>query len=402
MTEKLYWDDPYLADFTATIIKCQTLQNEVILELDRTAFYPVGGGQPCDLGLINDVEVVEVTVEENGAILHRLDTPQDWGPGQEVTCRVDMKRRRELMQQHSGQHILSQAFFQLFGAETKGFRINSNSSEIDLALDCSPDFISQAIHEAEDLSNQIVFENRKLHTHLVTVDEAAKLPLRKESFITDCIRVIEIDNYDWSACGGTHVKQTGEVGLITVKGWERAKKMTRLEFLCGFRVLQDYRTTNKITDTLARNFSVSQTAVVDAVHRLSEESRQLKIRNRQLSEMAVTVEAATMLTEAASQAGRRVIRKIFSDHSFDEIKLLAHQLIKTENVVALLAVTSPTNSRLVFAASNDVQADMNNLMRIACELLGGKGGGTSKFAQGGGGDMADLKKVLETVQNKLT
>src|SRR5437870_2444846 len=135
MTIKLYWEDSHLTNFTAHVVECRTSNSKTVIVLDRTAFYPVGGGQPCDLGMIDSARVIEVTSQTDGIILHHLDGAADLLPGQEVVCQIDATRRLELMQQHTGQHILSQAFFQLFGAETRGFRINSASSEIDLTLD---------------------------------------------------------------------------------------------------------------------------------------------------------------------------------------------------------------------------------------------------------------------------
>ena len=150
-----------------------------------------------------------------------------------------------MLQQHTGQHILSQAFFQLFGAETRGFRIFEQVAEIDLTLDGPPDETPTAIGQAEELANTVVFEDRAMRLHIVTPEEAGQWPLRKETFNTDCVRVIEIADFDWSPCGGTHAQRTGEVGLIAVRGWERAKRMTRVQFVCGGRALRDYRAANQ-------------------------------------------------------------------------------------------------------------------------------------------------------------
>ncbi len=401
MTIKLYWEVPSLSTFTARIVGRPTQNGQSSIVLDRTAFYPAGGGQPCDLGLIDSVHVIAVTSQADGTILHQLEGAGDFLLDQEVVGQIDVARRQELTQQHTGQHILSQAFFQLFGAETRGFRINSTTSEIDLTLDFSPESLSRAIRQAEDLSNRIVFENRKIRSRLVSPEEASQLPLRKESFITDCIRVVEIEDYDWSACGGTHAARTGEVGLIVVKGWERAKKMTRVEFLCGVRALQDYRFTNTTIDTIARKFSVSQDAVVAAVSRLIEDSKQLERRNRYFSEVTAKVEASTLLESATPSSGFRVIAKIFDDRSFDELKQLAHQLVKTASVIALLGVIDGKSARLVFACAPEVAVEMGTLMREACQSLGGKGGGTSAFAQGGSENVLEAEKVLEAVAQKL-
>jgi alanyl-tRNA synthetase len=401
MTTKLYWNDSHLTTFTARVLDCYGQEGASIVILDQTAFYPTGGGQPHDIGVIGCAPVGEVTISDDGTILHHLAAAFTLHKGEEVLCQVDRARRLDLTQQHTGQHILSQAFFQLFGAETRGFRINPDASEIDLTLDAPADSIPQAIQQAEELANRIVFENRTIRTHLVTPEEAAKLPLRKESFIADCVRVVEIGDYDWSACGGTHARQTGEVGLIAVKGSTRAKKMTRVEFLCGGRALRDYRLAHTTAETIARQFSVGREAAPESVRRLSEENKRLAQRVRVLAGLAAKAEAEALLKTAPLQNGLRVVCQTFADRSFDELKLLAHELVAGKAVLALLAVREEALARLVFARSPDVPADMGSLMRDACQRLDGKGGGTAEFAQGGGVKIAELETVLQSIAQQF-
>ncbi len=402
MTIKLYWQDSLMTNFTARVQAQSVVGDQQLVVLDQTAFYPTGGGQPCDFGTINSAPVRDVTISADGLIQHHLATPISLTNGEAVTCAIDWARRQEFLQQHTGQHILSQAFFQLFGAETRGFRINAHSSEVDLALDSAAEELSQHIQQAEDLANEIVFANRAIRTHLVTPEEAARMPLRKETFVDDCVRVIEIEDFDWSACGGTHAQRTGEVGLIVVKHWERAKQMIRVEFLCGVRALRDYRAANLTSDTIARQFSVARDAAPESVARLIEENKDLKRRLRSLAETAVQYEAEELRKSAHSSAHLQVIVSVFTDRSFDELKLLAHQLVKSDSVVALLVVKEQGVARLVFARSANVQAEMGALMREACQALGGKGGGTSDFAQGGATDLAQLEAVLKQLREKIS
>jgi alanyl-tRNA synthetase len=300
-----------------------------------------------------------------------------------------------MTQQHTGQHILSQAFFRLFGAETKGFRITDRTTEIDLTLEAQPDEIERAIARAEELANEVVFDNREIRVHKVTPEEAAALPLRKESFITDCVRVIEIADYDWSPCGGTHAERTGEVGLIAVRGWERAKKMTRVHFLCGVRALNDYREAGRSVDAIARKFSAGREEAESSVARLLDENKRLSRRTRELAGVVAKVEAHELIDAAEPCAGARVVSRVFEDRDIEELKLLAHRLVDGDNVVALLASKEGGTARLVFARSANLSVDMNALMRTACEHLGGRGGGKSEFAQGGGSKLSELDKTLE-------
>ncbi|HKQ75227.1 MAG TPA: DHHA1 domain-containing protein [Blastocatellia bacterium] len=395
MTTKLYWEDAHLTRFTARVADAWSQGAHRIVALDQSAFYPTGGGQPCDAGSINSARVIDVEMAGDGRILHRLDSDISLAAGDEVSCEIDWSRRREMIQQHTGQHILSQAFFRLFGAETKGFRITDRSTEIDLTLEAQPDEIDQAIARAEELSNDVVFDNREIRFHNVTPEEAAALPLRKESFVADCVRVIEIADFDWSPCGGTHAKRTGEVGLIAVRGWERAKKMTRVHFLCGLRVLNDYRRVSRTADAISRKFSVGIEDAEASVTRLFEENKSLLRRARELAQIAAIVEAQELIEAAEQVEGLRIVSKVFEARDIEELNLLAHRLVDGDNIVALLATKDKETARLIFARSANLSADMNALMRAACERLGGRGGGKSDFAHGGGTKLSELDQALK-------
>src|SRR5262245_61173770 len=395
MTRKIYWEDSHMTRFTARVTDAWLQEGRRVVALDQSAFYPTGGGQPCDTGSINSARVIDVEMADDGWILHRLDSEVAIAAGEEVNCEVDWRRRREMIQQHTGQHILSQALFQLFGAETKGFRITDRTTEIDLTLEAQPDEIERAIARAEEMANDVVFDNREIRVHNVTPEEAERLPLRKESFVADCVRVIEIADYDWSPCGGTHAGRTGEVGLIVVRGWERAKKMTRVHFLCGVRALDDYRRVSRSVDAIARKFTVGREEVESSVARLRDENKRLTRRAREATRLAATVEAQELIEAAEPVGGARIVSRVFEDRDVEELRLLAHRLVEGDNVVALLASKEGGTARLVFARSANLSADMNALMRAACERLCGRGGGKPEFAQGGGPKAPELDEALK-------
>lgn len=401
MTEKLYWKNSRLASFKSLVTDSGVKDGRGIVVLEQSAFYPEGGGQPSDRGRINSLAVANVQIADDGRILHYLEGEPLPAAGEIVECEIDWPRRREMMQQHTAQHILSQAFFQLFGAETRGFRINDRLTEIDLTLELQPEEIEQAIIRAEDLANAIVFDDREIRIHEVTPEEAVRLPLRKESFITDCIRVIEIADFDWSPCGGTHAQRTGEVGLIAVRAWERAKKMTRVHFIAGVRALKDYRIANKSAETVALKLSVGREEAEASVQRLMDDNKRLSRRVRELAELAAKIEAAELLESVQAANGLRIITRIFDDRDFEEVKLLAHRLVDAEGVIALLAVCESEIARMVFARAADVSADMNALMKNACEKLGGRGGGKPDFAQGGGNKVSELKAAIDGARDQL-
>lgn len=396
-TTKLYWSDAHSTKFSARVTEILDEEGRRWVALDQTLFYPEGGGQPWDTGRLGNVRVSRVKVTEQETILHEIEGGFDARPGDSIEGEIDWERRREMMQQHTGQHILSQAFFQLYGAETRGFRITSTGTEIDLTLEANPEEVDAAMIRAETLANSVVFDNREIRIHVTTPEEAAKLPLRKESFGSDCVRIIEIDGFDWSPCGGTHAKRTGEVGLIAIRGWERAKKMTRVQFVCGMRALADYRLAHGAATAIARKFTVGREEAPDSVARLIEENKKLQRRVRALAGLAATADAREMI-ETAQGSGVRILTRIFDDRDFEETKLIAHRLVDGDNVVALLAARENDGAKLVFARSSNLKLDMNSLLKAACEKLGGRGGGKPDFAQGGG-RLEELEAALESAKS---
>lgn len=394
MTIKLFWQNSHLFEFEASVLNLMADDSGVLVELDRTAFYPTGGGQPCDLGRLAGFEVLDVNIADDDRIWHRLAAGASIETGMTVAGEVDRDRRLELMQQHTGQHVLSQAFFQLYGAETRGFRITDRGTEIDLAFDDPPDDIDQVIRRAEDLANRIVFDDRLVRSHEVSPEDAARLPLRKESFIADCVRVIEIEDFDWSPCGGTHVVRTGEIGLIAVRGWERAKRMIRVHFCCGLRALGEFRSAVGVADNASLMLSVGRSELIPSIARLQDENKQLSRRVRELALIEAKMISDGLLASAAERKGIRVITTGFDARPFEEVKMIAHRLVEAGQVIALLGTLEGESARLVFARSEDVSVDLNRIMKAACDQIAGRGGGKPDFVMGGGQAPPDLNVFL--------
>jgi len=236
----------------------------------------------------------------------------------------------------------------------------------------------------------------------VTPEEAAQLPLRKENFNTDCVRVVEIAEFDWSPCGGTHAQRTGEVGLIAVRGWERAKRMTRVQFVCGGRALRDYRAANQTAASVARRLSVGRDEALEAVARLLEEHKRLERRARGLVELATQAEAQELLAATPVTSTPRIILRIFDDRDFDDIKLLAHHLVEGQGVLALLATRTRDLVRVVCARSADLQVEANILLQSVCAQIGGRSGGKPEFAQGSGTRITELEHAMAQAAASLT
>jgi alanyl-tRNA synthetase len=420
-TERLYYHDSRLLEFDARVISLSERDDgQIAVTLDRTAFYPTGGGQPTDTGTLGDARVVDCIDAEDDGVLHVIQGPTP-EVGDTVQGRVDWPRRLDHLQQHTGQHILSAAFVHLFDAPTRSFRVLEHECEIDVALGDPTD---EAVEQAVDLANQIIWESRPITIRQVTSEEAAALPLRKEPAREGELRLIEIDNFDLTPCGGTHAKSSGEVGVIVVRSWERAKGLTRIHFMAGMRALADYRKTNQTARDVAALFSAGREDSPALVAKIIEDNKKLTRRVSELEEVASRVEAEELLNQGGSNptvneasrlaAGYRppalgserargliVIAKIFDDRNADSLKHLALALIAHPNTVALLGSRDGETARLVFARSSDAAGDMNVLMRKGCEVIDGRGGGRPDMAQGGGKNIEKLSEAIEAAQNSF-
>ena len=294
VTERLYYADSHLVDFEARVVDLtERVSGWTAIVLDRTAFYPTGGGQPSDTGTLDGSRVVEC-VDDGENVLHVVQgtTP---ARGALVRGRIDWSRRLDHIQQHTGQHILSQAFVALFNAPTKSFRVMDVSCEIDVELD-NPS--TETIERAVELANNVIWEDRSITIFNVTPEQVADMPLRKEPSREGELRVIEIEGFDLTPCGGTHAYRTGEVGMIAVRSWVRAKGLTRIEFVAGTRALADYRRANKSAREVAAMFSTGRDDAAHLAAQMVEENKELHRRIRLLEEDAAGVEAERLLAKA--------------------------------------------------------------------------------------------------------
>ncbi len=399
-TERLYYTDSHLTEFEARVVAVtESVSGWCAVTLDRTAFYPTGGGQPSDTGTLDSTPVLECIDQDDGDMLHVI---QGRAPlvGATVRGRVDWERRQDHIQQHTGQHILSQAFVALYGAETHSFRMMDDASEIDVAL---KDPADERIERAIERANSIIWEDRPVRVRLVTPEEAAELPLRKDSAREGELRIIEIEDFDLSPCGGTHAHRTGEVGHIAARSWERAKGLVRIEFVAGRRATADYRRANRTARRVAALFSAARDEAPTAVARLLEENKQLTRRIRTFEEESARVEGDELVRNAAPRVdGLRVIARIFDGRDAEMLKHLALAVIAHPQTVALFGSRDGETARLVFARSADAPGDMNVLLREACLMLDGRGGGRPDMAQGGGHHVEKLDDAIEAAARALT
>jgi alanyl-tRNA synthetase len=410
---RLYFDHPYLTHFTAQVVERLEWAGRPAVVLDQTAFYPTGGGQPHDTGVLKPLDpegtsspgrddsielaVVEaVEREADSAVIHLLAAPLDAG---QVEGRIDWDHRFDLMQQHTGQHVLSAAFVRCCEANTVSFHLTTDCATIDLDRPLSAEELAQA----EALAGQVVLNNLPVTTRFVPGKEVHRLPLRKPVTRTGPLRIVEVPDFDCSACGGTHVRATGEIGLIKIIRSERRGAETRVEFMCGRRALADYRTKNVLLLDLARDLSIGYWELPETVRRLDDELRQARRELRRAHDALSDAEADALWHAAARLGDLRVVQAYLASRAPDDLKLLAQRLIAHPQTAVLLgAGQAGDKGHLVFARSADLDFHAGTLLGEACQRIGGRGGGRPEFARGGGPDGSQVPAALDAAFSILS
>jgi alanyl-tRNA synthetase len=389
-TERLYYFDCYLREFEARVLAAEPEARGFRVFLDRSAFYPDSGGQPPDRGTLGGIPVLDV-IEEDEAVAHVLERKPE---GERVTGQIDWPRRFDHMQQHTGQHVLSAAFEKLGNYRTVSFHLGTEVSTIDLDSDRLG---RRQIDEAEELANRVVFENREVRILFKAASEAVQMGLRKPTEREGEIRLVEVPDFDLSACGGTHVSRTGAIGLILVRRFERIKGLTRVEFLCGHRALGAARADFAVLSEAARLFSGALENVPTLINKQGEELRAALRAREKLIKRVADYEALELHASAPEKNGRKIVRKVFAAEDSDEAKVLAHAIARQPSAVALIGVKGKP-AALFFAQSPGGAADMGSILKQTVAKLGGKGGGTRDFAQGGGLEEAKLDEALSLAE----
>ena len=394
MTDRLYYTDSYSHEFDATVLSVEASDGRGRVQLDRTCFYPTSGGQPHDIGTLGGSHVVEVVDESDGSISHVVEAGDTLRTGAPVHGVIDWSRRFDHMQQHTGQHLLSAAFDRLFGVRTVSFHLGVDRATIDLARETTPTEIAAAEHEA----NRIVWEDRPVTVRFTTADEAARLPLRKEPHREGILRLIDIERFDLSACGGTHVARTGEVGLIAIGSWERFKRGQRVEFLCGGRALGRFRSLRDAAAAAARLLSASMAELPIAIERLQAETKDQRSALRALQAELIRYLAQELAAEgAATPRGRLVLRAVEADAG--GLKATASAVVSRPGFIVVL-VSPTTPNMIVVARSQDVDVASNHILSALTARFGGRGGGKSDLAQGGGLDAA-AETILDAARHEI-
>ncbi len=401
MTERLYYRDSFLREFEARVVSCEPDPNSRgkrwSVVLDRTAFYPTSGGQPHDTGKLGGADVVDVADSDDGhEVVHY--TSAAVAPGT-VRGIIHWPLRLDHMQQHTGQHILSAAFVELFQFPTVSFHLGKEASTIDLD---APSIVPRHLEEAERRANEIIFEDRVVTIRFGTAEELAEAGIRKKVDREGILRAVEIEGFDRQPCGGTHLARTGQAGMLLLRKLERRRDSWRVEFVCGFRALAAAHSDFAMLTEAASLLSCGLPDVAGSIAKTMEDRRAQHSAVKRMEDRLAELEGRELVSQSASAgtSGMRYVGAVLEDATPAYLALLAAKMTAQENVVALLA--SRASGHVVFAQAKGAAGDMGRMLREAFGPVGGKGGGTKDFAQGKIPNAADVDRVLQLAKEQLT
>ncbi|MEP6782515.1 MAG: DHHA1 domain-containing protein, partial [Acidobacteriota bacterium] len=377
MTQRIYYNEPYRRTFDATVVAVHLRQgsggqvaNHTEVTLDQTAFYPTSGGQPFDTGTLGGAAVTDVVDREDGTIAHIVSGALK--PGEVVSGEIDWARRFDHMQQHTGQHVLSASFDRLCGSRTESFHMGQQSSTIDLAREVS----ASEVAKAEDDANRIVWEDRPVTIRFATAEEAAAMGMRKQSGRTGTLRLIDVHEYDLSACGGTHVDRTGAIGVIAIGSVEKFKGGSRVEFLCGGRALERFRLWRGALAAVQKHLSVPPIDMAASIEKMQEDAKAVQRNVRGFQEKLAAHEAQALLAK-----GSPIIVEAIEGWDAQGLKAIAVAVTAAnpDAVVALFTTTTP--AQVVIARGSKSAIDAGSVLKQLAATFGGKGGGKADLAQ---------------------
>lgn len=386
-TKRLYLDDPYQVEFEARIVERRTQEKKPAVILDQTCFYPESGGQPHDRGWIDEVEVIKV-FEEDAKIVHLLEKDIQV---ENIKGKIDWERRFDHMQQHSGQHILSQSFHEILEAETLAFHLGEAATTLEMDLRRVTD---EDIERVEMRANEVIYQDREVKIHSLPEDKVGSLPLRRPPKKKGLIRVVEVSDFDYSACGGTHVRRTGEVGLIKILRWERIRDNLRFEFICGRRAFQDYLMKNRILRDLSNRLTVHEQEVPSSVEKLFSELKSQRVEIKKMREKLAQAEAQEIIERAKG----KILKKIFAEKTCEEMRFLALNIIHTGDFVVLFGLEGEERGHLILACSKKFNIDMRELVPLVSPLIDGKGGGNPSLVELVCMNVENISKALDEAQ----
>lgn len=394
--EKLFYRDQYIKDFIAEVVDIKEYDGKFHVVLDKTAFFPGGGGQFGDTGNIENIEVTDV-YEEGGLIYHVLE--KRLIKIHKVKCSIDWSRREDGMHQHFAQHVLSGCFFTLFNANTVSFHLGREVSTVDIEGHLE---LNQ-IREAEKMANEVIGKNLSVEFLTPSKKELKKLNLRRDIPNTDEeIRIVKIGDLDINACCGVHPKSTLDLRMIKIKRWEKHKKATRIEFLAGNRAILDSFNKDNFVTEICRYLSSNEYEAINSIKKISTELKNVLDEKRKIEEVVARYQMKEMIESADKIGDVSIVRKIYENESIKYVQKVISKIVENENIIALMAVKNEDKVNLIFGSSKDIKfISMNELLKDAITLIDGKGGGSINLAQGGGKNNNNLEVTMEYAFNKI-
>ncbi len=393
--QKAFLDNSYLDKLNAKVISC-TLNNEEKYEviLEKTIFYPhLSGGQPKDDGTINGIDVINV-FEKDDNIIHVLPEPVSGL----VDLKINFEKRFDHMQQHSGQHILSCAFSNLYNAKTIGFHLSGEYTTIDLDV---ADFNNDKIKCVEEYCNKIIYDNLKIETSILSHDEALKTGLRKKPVDDETIRIVKIGDKDNVACCGTHVDYTGEIGIVKVVKYEKYKSGTRVEFLCGKRALLDYINKNNDIQALSNSFSCHTSMVVDNVTKFKHDSGLLVKKIGMLQDRLNEYEAKDFISEAICSNNINYSLSKLVDRDIKDLRFIVSKIIENDNYVCGFVIDNNDSCSIIIGQSSNLNIDIKDIYNKCSDIIEAKGGGNNKMIQGTGKNVNGVNECFDKLKSYL-
>lgn len=389
MTQKIYYDSAYTREWHTTITGKVDKEDGVYVTLAETAFYPHGGGQPCDLGQIGGIAVLDVNIED-GEVWHKLERAPEQT---EVHCEIDWERRFDHMQQHTGQHLLSAMTLKLAEAMTLSFHLGTEYDTIDVA---EAELGANQLTAIEQEVNRQIYRNARINTSWVTTEEAAQLPLVKQPTVTEDIRIVEIEGVEYNACGGTHVSATGEIGIIKLLKTEKVKGGTRIYFKCGTRALNEFTSTQNVLNSIMVKLKTSKDELLERIEKMELEQKQLQTELNAVKTTNDTYYAEELL--AARQG--LVIAQVFEDKSLKDMQSLATKLTADHEGLVLFA--SISEAKVVLAQNGQPpEWACGPFFKGNLGAYQGKGGGSEKIAQAGFASSEDALAFYEFTKDQL-
>ena len=394
--EKLFYIDSYIKNFTAEIEEIKEVDDKFHVLLNKTAFFSGGGGQYCDLGTIDNINVLDV-YEENDKIYHVLEKKPN--RIHKVKCEIDWDRREYGMQHHFGQHIISACFNNEYKAKTVGFHLGKDFSTVDI----EGFFKEEDILKIEKMCNEIIRENITVEFLNITKKEAKKLKIKEDlSKLGDNIRVVKIDDIDMNLCCGVHMKNTLDLRVIKIKKFEKYKKATRIEFLCGTKAIEEMLKRENYLNKICKLLSSNEEDAYKSIERLNNKLNEVNKENRRLEEIISNYEVKEMIESAEKINNMNIIVKVYENKTMNYMNKIANKIIEKENNIGLFALKNDDRLNLLFACSKNLEKmDMNILLKDSIKLIDGKGGGSKVLAQGGGKNNSNLDSLFDYVKIKI-